>query len=156
MIEVDHPEELRPFVGQELGVSQWRSLSLEDLRDFGAITGDEHWIHTDPERAAREAPYGGVIAHGFLLLSLVIGMAQEVYAVRGAKSWLNYGLDKVRFTNPVTLADALRLRVALVELEQQPRGGTRLKLALTLEIEGKPRPALVADWISIAYTGDGA
>ena len=156
MIEVDHPEGLRPFIGQELGVSEWRGLTLEDLRGFGAITGDEHWIHTDPERAARETPYGGVLAHGFLLLSLVIGLAGQVYTVRGAKSWLNYGLDKVRFTNPVTLADRLRLRVTLVELEPQPRGGTRLKLALALEIDGKPRPALVADWISIAYAGDAA
>ncbi len=156
MIVVDHPGELRLYVGQELGVSEWRSLTLEDLRGFGAITGDEHWIHTDPERAARETLYGGVLAHGFLLLSLVIGLAGQVYTVKGAKSWLNYGLDKVRFTHPVTLADRLRLRVTLSEVEPQPRGGTRLKLALALEIDGKARPALVADWISIAYTGDAA
>ena len=72
------------------------------MRGFGAITGDEHWIHTDPERAARETPYGGVLAHGFLLLSLVIGLAGQVYTVNGAKSWLNYGLDKVRFTPPLS------------------------------------------------------
>lgn len=156
MIEVDHPEDLRPYIGQELGVSEWRSLTLEDLRGFGRITGDEHWIHTDPERAARETPYGGVLAHGFLLLSLVIGLAGQVYTVRGAKSWLNYGLDKVRFTHPVTLTNRLRLRVTLVDVEPQPRGGTRLRLTLTLEIEGEPRPALVADWICIAYTGDAA
>ncbi len=156
MIEVDQPEDLRPYIGQELGTSEWRSLTLEDLRGFGAITGDEHWIHTDPERAARETPYGGVLAHGFLLLSLVIGMAGQVYVVHGAKSWLNYGLDKVRFTHPVTLADRLRLRVTLLELEPQPRGGTRLKLGLALEIDGKPRPALVADWLCIAYAGDPA
>jgi acyl dehydratase len=156
VIEVAHPEELRPFVGKELGVSGWRSLTLEDLRGFGAITGDEHWIHTDPERAARETPYGGVLAHGFLLLSLVIGMAEEIYTVHGAKSWLNYGVDKVRFTHPVTLADRLRLRVTLLELEEHRGGGTRLKLGLVLEIDGNPRPALVADWICIAYAGDAA
>ncbi len=156
MIEVDHPQDLRPYVGQELGLSEWRSLTLEDLRGFGRITGDEHWIHTDPERAARETPYGGVLAHGFLLLSLVIGLAGQVYTIKSAKSWLNYGLDKVRFTHPVTLADRLRLRVTLAEVEPHSRGGTRMKLALALEIEGKPRPALVADWIAIAYTGDAA
>jgi acyl dehydratase len=156
VIVVGHPEELRPYIGQELGVSEWRSLTLGDLRGFGAITGDEHWIHTDPERAARETPYGGVLAHGFLLLSLVIGMAGQIYTVKDAKSWLNYGLDKVRFTHPVTLADRLRLHVTLAEVEPQPRGGTRLRLALVLEIEGKARPALVADWLSIAYTGDAA
>lgn len=151
MIDVEHPEDLRPYLGQELGRSQWRSLSLEDLRGFGRITGDEHWIHTDSERAARETPYGGVLVHGFLALSLVTGLSQEIYAIRGVKTWLNYGLDKVRFTHPMLLVDRLRLRATLLELEPQPRGGTRLKLALTLEIAGKQRPALVADWISIAY-----
>lgn len=156
MITVHHPEELRRFVGQDLGVSAWRSLTLEDLRGFGAITRDEHWIHTDPERAARETPYGGVLAHGFLLLALVTGLTGEIYAVAGAKSWLNYGLDKVRFTHPVTLADRVRLRATLLEAEPHRGGGTRLKLALALEIENKPRPALAADWISIAFTEEAA
>ena len=93
---------------------------------------------------------------GAVTVTLVIGMAEEVYTVRDAKSWLNYGVDKVRFTHPVTLADRLRLRVTLLELEEHRGGGTRLKLGLTLEIDGKPRPALVADWICIAYAGDAA
>ena len=151
MIIVETVAALAPHTGQELGVSAWRSLSLEDLRGFGAVSGDAHWTHTDPVRAAAETPFGGVIAQGFLLLSLVTAMSHETYEIRGARRFLNYGVDNLRFTHPVKPGDRLRLRVALLEMQAQPRGGTRLTLRCTMEIEGASRPAFIANWIILAF-----
>ncbi len=151
MVVVDVLEELKPHVGQELGVSEWVALPQPMLDQFGALTGDKHWIHTDPERARREGPYGGTIAHGFLTLSLLTGLLSHCFQVRSAKRWVNYGLDKVRFTAPVPAGSRLRLRLSLATLEPQPDGAMRLRCACSVEIDGGTRPAMAADFLMLAY-----
>jgi acyl dehydratase len=151
MLAVATVAELRAHVGQELGTSSWRSLSQEDLDSFSQVSGDLHWVHTDPERARREAPFGGTIAQGFLTLSLLTALSGECYAIAAVSRWINYGLDSVRFLHPVVPGDRLRLRTVLSELTTMDKGGTRITLRCTLEIEGRQRPALAANWTVIAY-----
>lgn len=153
MITVDSAGELTERVGTLLGRSAWVKLPAERIAAFGALTGDEHWVHVDRERARADGPFGDVLAHGFLLLSLVTGLANECYAVRGAERWTNYGLDRVRFTSPVTPADSIRLALTLDSLEVTATG-FRLVLGCVLEREGSDRPAMVADWIVLITEGD--
>jgi acyl dehydratase len=134
------------FVGRELGASGWVAVDQERIDAFAACTGDRQWIHVDVARARRESPFGGPIAHGYLTLSLVAAMVMELGVIPpDAATGLNYGLDKVRFIAPVKAGARVRTRASLLSAEQQSGGRMLLKLNCTLEIEGEPKPALVAE-----------
>jgi acyl dehydratase len=134
------------FVGRELGATDWVTVDQDRIDQFAACTGDRQWIHVDVERARRESPFGGPIAHGYLSLSLVAAMVMELGVVPpDAASALNYGLDKVRFIAPVKAGSRVRLRASLASAEPQNGGRMLLKLQSTLEIEGEAKPALVAE-----------
>ena len=134
------------FVGRELGVSSWVVVDQDRIDQFAACTGDRQWIHVDVERAKRESPFGGPIAHGYLTLSLVAAMVMELGVIPpDAATGLNYGLDKVRFIAPVKAGARVRTRASLVSAEPQSGGRMLLKLQSTLEIEGEAKPALVAE-----------
>jgi acyl dehydratase len=134
------------FVGRELGASDWVAVDQDRIDAFAACTGDRQWIHVDVERARRESPFGGPIAHGYLTLSLVAAMVMELGVIPpDAATGLNYGLDKVRFIAPVKAGARVRVRVTLLSAEPQGGGRMLLKLACTLEIEGEAKPALVAE-----------
>lgn len=155
MITVSSAGELAERVGSVLGRSSWVELSADRIAAFGGISGDNHWMHVDRGRASAEGPFGDVIAHGFLLLSLVTGLANQCYDVRDAQRWTNYGLDRVRFTSPVTPSDSVRLVLALRELDRAATG-FRLVLGCELELKDSSRPAMVADWIVLITEGDAA
>jgi acyl dehydratase len=134
------------FVGRELGTSDWVTVDQERINQFATCTGDRQWIHVDVERARRESPFGGPIAHGYLSLSLVAAMVMEVGVIPpDAATGLNYGLDKVRFIAPVKAGARVRARVSLASAEPQSGERLLLKLQCTLEIEGEAKPALVAE-----------
>jgi len=134
------------FVGRELGATEWVTVTQERIDQFAACTGDHQWIHVDVERARRESPFGGPVAHGYLSLSLVAAMVMELGVVPpDAASALNYGLDKVRFIAPVKAGARVRLRASLASVEPQKGGRLLLKLQGTLEIEGEAKPALIAE-----------
>ena len=134
------------FVGRELGASEWVAVDQDRIDRFAACTGDRQWIHVDVERAKRESPFGGPIAHGYLSLSLVAAMVMELGVIPpDAATGLNYGLDKVRFIAPVKAGARVRMRASLLAAEAQGGGRVLLKLACTLEIEGGAKPALVAE-----------
>jgi acyl dehydratase len=134
------------FVGRELGVTEWVTVGQDRIDQFAACTGDRQWIHVDVERARRESPFGGPIAHGYLSLSLVAAMVMELGVIPpDAASALNYGLDKVRFVAPVKAGARVRLRASLASAEPQSGGRMLLKLQSTLEIDGEAKPALVAE-----------
>ena len=138
------------FAGRELGASQWVTLDQDRIDAFAACTGDRQWIHVDVERAKRESPFGGSIAHGYLTLSLVAAMIMELGVIPpDAATGLNYGLDKVRFITPVKAGSRVRARAKLRAAE--PQGDTRLLLRLdcTLEIESEAKPALVAELLCL-------
>lgn len=134
------------YVGREVGISDWVTVDQERIGQFAGCTGDHQWIHVDVERARRESPFGGPIAHGFLTLSLTAAMMIQSGAVpRDAAAALNYGLDKVRFLTPVKSGARVRTRASLTSAEPKDGGRLLIKAQATLEIEGEQKPALVAD-----------
>ena len=137
---------VQDFVGRELGVTDWITVGQDRIDQFAACTGDRQWIHVDVERARRECPFGGPIAHGYLSLSLVAAMVMELGVIPpDAASALNYGLDKVRFVAPVKAGARVRMRASLASAEPHSGGRMLLKLMSTLEIENETKPALVAE-----------
>src|SRR5215468_3247321 len=138
------------FVGRELGASKWVAVDQDRIDRFAACTGDRQWIHVDVERASREGPFGGPIAHGYLILSLVAAMVMELGVIPpDAASGLNYGLDRVRFIAPVKAGARVRMRANLAAAEPQGGGRVLLKLSCMLEIEGEAKPALVAELLCL-------
>jgi acyl dehydratase len=139
---------LPEFVGRELGVSDWVAVEQERIEQFAACTGDRQWIHVDVERARRESPFGGPVAHGYLSLALVAPLAMELGVVPpDAAAGLNYGLDKVRFLAPVKAGARVRNRVNVLSVDAQNGDRMLLKLQCTLEIEDEAKPALVAEML---------
>ena len=133
-------------VGRELGVSDWVLVDQARIDQFGACTGDRQWIHVDVERARRESPFGGPIAHGYLCLSLLAAMLIEIGIIPSdAAAGLNYGLDKVRFLSPVKSGARVRGRAVLASAQAQDGGRLLLKVNCQLEIEGVEKPALIAE-----------
>jgi acyl dehydratase len=138
-------EDMAARVGQEIGVTPWHEVLQEDVTAFGEITGDTYWIHTDPERAARESPFGGTVAHGFYTLSLTAGFAYTLYEFPGAHLTVNYGADALRFPSPLLVGGRVRMRATLIDV--QPKlGGARYTMHIVFEQEGHGKPVCVADW----------
>ena len=138
------------FAGRELGASEWVALDQDRIDAFATCTGDRQWIHVDVERAKRESPFGGPIAHGYLTLSLVAAMIMELGVIPpDASTGLNYGLDKVRFITPVKAGSRVRARAKLRAAEPQDDTRLLLRLDCTLEIEGEAKPALVAELLCL-------
>lgn len=147
-------DELRTLAGQEVGHSDWLQVTQEMIDAFADLTGDHQWIHVDPERAARESPYGGTIAHGYLTLSLYPMLRGLVDADKplapGVKNVINYGLNKLRFPNAVRVGSRIRARCTLLDVEEI-KGSLQLTEQYTVEIEGEERPACVAEAVMRLY-----
>lgn len=150
MLHVDSPLELEVHAGRDLGASSWRLIDQPTIDAFANLTGDTHWLHTDPARAAKEGPFGGTVAHGFMTLALLTSMMGQLLDIGGASHFVNYGLDRVRFTGVVRAGDKVRLRQTL-QSATPIKGGMRLTMTCTMEVEGSERPALVADFIFLAF-----
>jgi acyl dehydratase len=151
MIEVERPEDLRRYVGQEIGVSDWFTVDQAIIDKFAEATGDHQWIHVDVERAKREMPGGRTIAHGYLTLSLVPRLAQTIYRVKQRSRGLNYGSNRIRFTGQVPAGSRIRLRQKIKSVEPVEGGGVRITSESSVEVEGAARPALVAETISLQF-----
>ncbi len=150
MLVVERPVDMKAYVGHNLGVSDWVTVDQVMIDKFADATGDHQWIHVDVERAKREMPGGNTIAHGFLTLSLLAGMAHQIYDIRQRSRGINYGSNKVRFTAPVPAGSRVRLSQTLKNVEDID-GGVRMTFDSTMEIDGSARPALVAETLSLAY-----
>jgi acyl dehydratase len=145
---------LKQFTGQEIGASDWTMVDQRRIDEFADCTGDRQWIHVDVERAQRESPFGGTIAHGYLTLSLAASLAIEAGVIPpDAAAALNYGLDKVRFIAPVKAGARVRNRVVLLAADDKPQGRVLLTLQNTIEIEGEAKPALIAESLAMLTTG---
>ena len=151
MLNVETPQDLKQHVGEEMGVSGWVTIDQARIDKFAEATGDHQWIHTDPERAARELPIGNTIAHGYLTLSLVSELSTQNLQIVKKRSGLNYGSNKVRFTGMVPAGSRVRLRSVLKAAEEVEDNGVRVISTVTMEREGAERPVMVAETISIAY-----
>ena len=142
--------ELSKHVGEEMGVSEWVKVDQDRVNKFADATGDHQWIHIDVERAKREMPTGGTIAHGYLTLSLIPMLSSQIMRIDGVSRGINYGSNKVRFTNMVPTGARVRARQKLLAVE--PKGaGMQLTNEVAIEIEGQDRPACVAETISLVY-----
>ena len=149
-------EELEGLQGQEVAVSDWIEVTQQQVNQFADATGDHQWIHIDVERAKKESPYGGPIAHGFLTLSLLPKFMHNALHMP-SKIGVNYGLNRVRFTSPVPVGSRLRARVKLLKVERldpMPNGlvGAQSTWEVTVEREGSERPVCVAESISRRYS----
>ena len=142
-------QDLQTLVGQEIGVSDWITVSQQRIHQFAEATGDHQWIHVDPERAA-QGPFGGPIAHGFLTLSLLPVMFETGFTVDDVRMGVNYGLNRVRFPAPVPAGSRLRGHFKLVGYDEIP-GGAQLTVEVTIELEGSPKPVCVAESVSRRY-----
>src|SRR5205809_7717363 len=151
MLTLEYPNELLQHIGRELGPSEWITVDQAMIDRFADATGDHQWIHVDVERAKREMPGGKTIAHGYLTLSLVPRLAATLLQVTKRSRGLNYGSNKVRFTNAVPAGARVRLRQRIVSAEEVAGNGVRLTSEMTVEIDGQERPALVAEILSISY-----
>ena len=141
---------LRERVGQELGVSHWLTIDQQRIYAFAECTEDRQWIHVDVDRARRESPFKGPIAHGYLTLSLVGSLSIDIGVVpRDAAAGFNYGLDKVRFVAPVSAGARVRLRVVLDSVEEKGDGQLLVRTRNTLEIENVDKPALIAEALAL-------
>lgn len=143
-------ERLPAYVGSELGLSDWVRIDQALIDAFASCTGDRQWIHVDPVRAAAESPYGGTVAHGFLLLSLTSRLQIEIGVIpRDASAAINYGVDRVRFLAPVRAGTAVRARVTLTQVEERGAGRRLIRLGTLLEVDASRKPALSADTLAL-------
>ncbi len=149
MKQYDRLAELQPLVGQEIGTSDWLVIDQDRIDAFAHATGDHQWIHTDPARAAA-GPFGATVAHGFLTLSLLPLLFETGFAIADVRMGVNYGLNRVRFAAPVRVGSRLRGHFKLLAYDAL-EGGAQLTVQATVELEGSPKPACVAETVSRRY-----
>ncbi len=142
--------DMKEKVGDHLGYSDWHTVTQQQVDLFADATGDHQWIHVDPERAKKESPFGGPIAHGYLTLSLAPVLLAQVYSVSGLSMGLNYGLNKLRFPSPVPVGSRIRLGATLQSVEEIA-GGAQVVMALSVEVEHQEKPACVAEAVYRFY-----
>lgn len=144
-------DEIRSFIGEEIGVSEWFELDQDRINRFADLTEDHMFLHVNPE-AASATPFGGTIAHGLLTLSMMPVMAyQAMPGVSGTKMGVNYGYDKVRFMAPVKSGKRVRGRFVVKGVEDKTDGRVQIIHGVTIEIEGESKPALAAEWITMVW-----
>ncbi len=144
-------EEMRARAGQEIGVSAWHAVTQDMIDRFAEVTDDHQFIHTDPVRAKAETSFGGTIAHGFLTLSLLSLLTREALPkLKGRTMGINYGFDRIRFMAPVKSGARVRGRFTLTEVVDRTEKLVMFRYAVSIEIEGGAKPALTADWLTLA------
>ena len=143
-------KDLDGLVGQEVGLSDWLEISQSRVNEFADATGDHQWIHTNRERAQRESPYGGTIAHGFLTLSLMSQFLQEAIQIDDLRMAINYGLNRVRFPSAVPADSRIRARIALKSI-RDIEDATEATFLITIEAPDSEKPCCVAEWLARYY-----
>ena len=151
MLVVETPKDLKQHIGKTLGPSDWITVDQAMIDKFAEATGDHQWIHVDVERAKKEMPGGKTIAHGYLTLSLLPRLVPQLLKVEKRKRGLNYGSNKIRFTNTVPAGSRIRLTQKIVKVEPVDNNGVRVTSEVKMEVEGQERPALVAEIMGIRY-----
>ncbi|HLJ15761.1 MAG TPA: MaoC family dehydratase [Bryobacteraceae bacterium] len=144
-------DELKSQIGREAGVSEWLAITQDRINRFADLTGDHQWIHVDPERARRESPFGATVAHGFLTLSLLPMLIHQAIQIRGDfKLTVNYGFNRLRFTGPVPAG--CRIRACITpQAVKEIADSYEVQWAVTVEVENREKPALVAEWLTRLY-----
>ncbi len=149
---IESLEALKTLVGEHLGYSEYMTIDQDRVQLFADATGDQQWIHTDPERAKAQSPFGGPIAHGYLTLSLGPVLLPQIFSVGGVAMGVNYGANKVRFMAPVPVGAKLRAGVKVLAVDDIA-GGAQVTIETTIETEGSSKPSCVAEVIFRYYAG---
>jgi len=150
LVTADGIAGLQELMGQEIGPSDWREVTQEDIDTFAELSGDDQWIHVDVERAKNESPFGTTVAHGNLTLSMIDGFRKELIASEGFALGVNYGWNKVRFAAPVPSGSRLRARAEVVSIDEVDGGWYQVVTRFTVEVEGNGKPACVAESVGRA------
>jgi acyl dehydratase len=141
---------LQGLMGQEVGPSEWREVTQEDINAFAELSGDDQWIHVDVERARNESPFGTTIAHGNLTLSMIDGFRKDLIDSEGFALGVNYGWNKVRFAAPVPSGSRLRARAEVISIDEVGGGWYQVVTRFTVEVEGNEKPACIAESVGRA------
>jgi acyl dehydratase len=147
-IEINGVEGMKSALGSEIGPSEWRTVTQEDINTFADLSGDDQWIHVDVERAEKESPFGTTIAHGNLTLSLVDGFRTQLISSTGFALGVNYGWDKIRFPAPVPAGARVRAKAEVVSVDDVGGGWWQVVTRFTLEVEGNEKPCFVGDSVT--------
>lgn len=151
MREIRGLDELERLAGREIGASEWLTITQEMVDRFADATFDHQWIHCDVERARRESPYGGPIAHGFLTLSLIPGFRSQILMLTGVSRVINYGVNRVRFPNAVPVGARVRGVQTIRTVERTAPGAARVVSGFVIEIDGESKPACVAETVTLVF-----
>lgn len=150
-MRLQRPEELAARIGQDIGLSDWLTVTQEMVDRFADLTDDHQFIHVDPAMAA-QTPFGGTIAHGFLVLSLITPLARTAeFVLEGITMGVNYGFEKVRMISPVHTGKRIRGRFVLKGLTERVPGQWLAQIGITIEVDGESKPAVIADWLALQY-----
>jgi acyl dehydratase len=153
MIIIKNYAEFEAYLGKELGISDWHIITQEQVNLFADATIDHQWIHTDPERAKNESPFGGTIAHGYLTVSLLPYFWHQIADVQNLKMEINYGIESMKFSQPVLVNASVRLIARLAAIVNL-RGITKASIGVTMEIEGEKKPAYVGEVVFLYHFKD--
>jgi acyl dehydratase len=150
MITIKSHEEFEQYLGKELGISNWHAINQEQINLFADATLDHQWIHTDPEKAATDSPFKTTIAHGYLTLSLIPYLWKQIVSIQNLKMEINYGIEKLRFAQAVTVNSEVRMKVSLAGIVNL-RGVTKANIALVLEIKDQKKPAFTGEVVFLYH-----
>ena len=151
MLQFKNLTEFKSMVGKELPSTEWYTISQQMINDFANATLDKQWIHVDEERAAKESPFKTTVAHGFMSVAMISRMLEGMFSVESVKMGLNYGLNKVRFPNPVPVNSNLRMLATIKDIEDIENNGVKVIFTCVIEIQGKKKPACYAEFLAVLY-----
>lgn len=151
MLQFKNLTEFKSMIGKELPSTEWYTISQEMINDFANATLDKQWIHVDEERAAKESPFKSTVAHGFMSVAMISRMLEGMFSVESVKMGLNYGLNKVRFPNPVPVNSNLRMIATIKDIEDMENNGVKVIFTCVIEIQGKKKPACYAEFLAVLY-----
>ena len=143
--------EFKLIIDKQLPTGSWYTISQQMINDFANATLDKQWIHVDEKRAAKESPFKSTVAHGFMSVSMISKLLEESFSIKSVKMGLNYGLNKVRFPNPVLVNSELRMHTIVKEIEDLANNGIKVTFSCTIEIKGQKKPACVAEFLAALF-----
>ncbi len=143
--------EFKAMLGKELPIGNWYTVTQQMINDFANATLDKQWIHVDEKRAEKESPFKSTVAHGFMSVAMISRMLEEAFTIKSVKMGLNYGLNKVRFPNPVPVNSELRMHASIKELENLDNNGIKVTFSCLIEINGQQKPACVAEFLAALF-----
>ena len=144
-------EEFKKIKGQQLPIGNWYIITQEMISDFANATLDNQWIHVDEKRAEQESPFKSTVAHGFMSVAMISKLLEDSFSIKSVKMGLNYGLNKVRFPNPVPVNSQLRMISVVKDIEEMSNNGIKVTFSCTIEMKGQEKPACVAEFIAALF-----